>query len=117
MPKLLIPVFIGSRLTSLTHEAPNHDPLQFWLNIGSILISSTISVLTGIWIYRLTLEQMRKLDAGEEGGLAADALERGALLGDYSDDEEAADEPLTPGHSLRPSGNMLRRTSSSGDDA
>ncbi|ORX39329.1 hypothetical protein BD324DRAFT_619269 [Kockovaella imperatae] len=116
LPKLLIPVFIGSRLTSLTHDRPSHDPLQFWLNIGSILLSCSISILTGIWIYRLTLEQMRKLnDGGDEGELAADALERGALLGDYTDDEEAADEPLTLGHSMRPSDSMLRRTSSSSD--
>ena len=106
-------MFIGSRLTSLTHEGPTHDPLQFWLNIGSILLSCSISILTGIWIYRLTLEQMRKLDSGDEGELAAEALERGALLGDYTDDEEADDEPLTLGHSLRPSDGLQRRSSSS----
>lgn len=59
---------------------------------GSVLIS----IATGVWIYRLTLEQIRKLDNGEpgEGELAAEALESTALLGDYSDDEEV--EELIP---------------------
>ncbi|CAD6578875.1 MAG: Tlg2-vesicle protein [Tremellales sp. Tagirdzhanova-0007] len=95
-PRLLIPVFIGSRLTSLTSETPSHDPLRFWLNLLSIGLSGTISTLTGVWIYRLTLEQMRKM---EEGDVVAEALEQGALLGDFSgedeDAEELDDEPLT----------------------
>jgi len=95
-PRLLIPVFIGSRLTSLASETPTHDPLRFWLNLASVGVSLTVSTLGGIWIYRLTLEQMRKLDKSGpgQGELAAEALEEGGLLGDYEDDE-ADDEPLT----------------------
>ena len=97
---------------SLTEETPAHDPLRFWLNLGSILLSATFSVTTGYWIYRLTLEQMRKMDRTGDGELAAEALEEGALLGDYSDEEEMEDEPLTVrGESLRPTG-LLHRTSS-----
>ena len=137
MPKLLIPVFIGSRLTSLSHDTSSHDPYRFWFNIGSILVSSTVSMITGqwfevkerhrydqltsdagIWIYRLTLEQIRKLGSNDQDGeMAAEALERGTLLGDYADeDEEVDDEPLTlRGESLRPTGGVLRRSSSSGE--
>ncbi|ORY28780.1 hypothetical protein BCR39DRAFT_533830 [Naematelia encephala] len=118
-PRLLIPVFIGSRLTSLTSETPGHDPLRFWLNIGSIALSASISVLTGVWIYRLTLDQMRKLEKSREGELAAEALEEGALFGEYrdSDDEENEDEPLTErSQMLRPERGALRRVSSSGED-
>ena len=112
-PRLLIPVFIGSRLTSLASETPSHDPLRFWINLGSICLSMLISVSTGIWIYRLTLAQMRKLDKNEaglgDGELAAEALEEGALLGDYSGDEE----PLTDrSETVRPGGGVARRTSS-----
>jgi len=113
-PRLLIPVFIGSRLISLTSETPTHDPLRFWLNLASIGLSGTISALTGIWIYRLTLEQMRQLEAGE---IAADAMESGELLGDFSGEEEMEDEPLSARGGSRverssaPKG--MRRTSSS----
>jgi hypothetical protein len=123
-PRLLIPVFIGSRLTSLTHESPSSDPVQFWVNIISILLTGTVSFVTGVWIYRLTLEQMKQLE--REGGddLAADALEAGALLGDYSDEGEGEDEPLTvraprgtrSGLTVGGGGGgALRRTSSSGE--
>ncbi|WVQ90118.1 hypothetical protein IAS59_003895 [Cryptococcus gattii] len=77
-PKLLLYVFIGSRLTSLASDSAAHDPLRFWLNLISIVVS------------------MRKLDQNGaglgDGELAAEALEENALLGDYdsgSDDAEA----------------------------
>ncbi|AAW44224.1 hypothetical protein CNBF2990 [Cryptococcus deneoformans B-3501A] len=86
-PKLLLVVFIGSRLTSLASDSAAHDPLRFWLNLISIIVSACISIATGVIIYRLTLQQMRKLDqtgAGlGDGELAAEALEENALLGDY----------------------------------
>ncbi|WVQ93198.1 hypothetical protein IAU59_000262 [Kwoniella sp. CBS 9459] len=91
-PRLLIPVFIGSRLTSLASDV--HDPLQTWLNLLSIAISTTISLVTGIVIYRLTLEQMRKLK-NEEGELAAEYVEEDALLGELSDSDD--DEGLSGG--------------------
>ncbi|OCF35588.1 hypothetical protein I316_02643 [Kwoniella heveanensis BCC8398] len=87
-PRLLIPVFIGSRLTSLASDV--HDPLQTWLNLLSIAISTTISLVTGIVIYRLTLEQMRKLK-NEEGELAAEYVEEDALLGELSDSDDEGD--------------------------
>ncbi|WVQ81397.1 hypothetical protein IAT38_003521 [Cryptococcus sp. DSM 104549] len=129
-PRLMIPVFIGSRLTSLASDSPSHDPLRFWLNLFSIGLSSAISVVTGVVIYRLTLEQMRKLDRNGpglgDGELAAEALEEGALLGEYGDEsgEEEAELLTTTSHGqgaesargLRPdaNGKMVRR-SSSGD--
>jgi hypothetical protein len=74
------------------------DPLKFWLNLISIIISGCISVGTGLLIYRLTLAQMRKVDTGEpgEGDLAVAALEQTALLGDYSDEDEVVEEELVP---------------------
>ncbi|WRT69083.1 uncharacterized protein IL334_006066 [Kwoniella shivajii] len=89
-PRLLIPVFIGSRLTSLASETK--DPLQFWLNLLSIGLSSSISVITGIVIYRLTLEQMRKLSNANghnnDGELAAEYIEEDALLGELNPSED-----------------------------
>lgn len=126
-PRLFIPVFIGSRLTSLIEEPtePRHDPLKFWLNLGSIGLSMCISTFTGIWIYRLTLEQMRKL---EEGEMAARVLEEGLpverLYSDEMemelDEDELEDEPLTSRQALKPAQGdrgSLRRTSSSGGES
>lgn len=85
MPRLLVSVFVGSRLVSLTSPEPR-EPVVLYLNIASILFSLSVSFGAGWWIYRLTLAQMRKL-AG--GGEAADILEHEQdLLGDYSGDEE-----------------------------
>jgi len=125
-PRLFIPVFIGSRLTSLieTPDEPHHDPLKFWLNLGSIGLSMIISTGTGIWIYKLTLEQMRKL---EEGELAARVLEEGVPTeGMYRDEmemeldeDELDDEPLTSRQGLRvarPERSASRRTSGSGGE-
>jgi hypothetical protein len=102
----------------LTDENATHDPLRTWLNILTIALSFSFSLGTGYWIYRLTLEQMRKMDreGGMEGELAAEALEEGEFMGPYEDDEE--DEPLTarPGSKpFRPNGGVLRRVSSSGE--
>lgn len=104
---------------SLTEESPTRDPAQFWLNMLSIGLSFTFSIGTGWWIYRLTLEQMRKMDregGGHDGEYAAEALEEGALLDAYTDDD--VEENLTgrpeSRHELRPNKGVLRRTSSSG---
>lgn len=134
LPKLLIPVFIGSRLTSLADPNAPHDSVHTWLNIISIGVSLTFSATAGIWIYRLTLAQMRKLEG--EHGLAADALEGledGLLSGRYRDEtggEEEARSLLTihsprreessgsgseaSSHTARPDG-VKRRSSGSPD--
>ena len=53
--------------------------------------------------------------------MAADALEEGALLGDFSGEEDMGDEPLTGSGGLRvetaPAPKVVRRTSSSGASA
>lgn len=98
VPRLAIPVFIGSRLNSLSDDS-KPDPLRFWLNMGSIALSLGISIGTGTLIYRATLRQMRKMEHPghpDEGELAAEALESTALLGDFSDDEESRGEQLAP---------------------
>lgn len=98
LPKLFIPVFIGSRLSSMLDDPdnPKHkDPVQFWLNMASIVATVVFSVVTGLVIYKLTLRQMRKLEMHEgcdpeEGELAAEALESTALLRDYSEEDDLA---------------------------
>lgn len=98
LPRLCIPVFIGSRLNSLSDDKDAEpDPLRFWLNLGSIALSLCLSVGTGALIYRLTLSQMRKMQHPghpDEGELAAEAFESTALLGDFSDEE--VEEELVP---------------------
>ncbi|RSH95018.1 Tlg2-vesicle protein [Saitozyma podzolica] len=93
LPRLMIPVFIGSRLTSLADPDATHDPVHTWLNVLSIGLSMSFSVGTGIFIYRATLAQMRKLD-GEGGERAAEALEEleEGLLAGYSDETGGLEE-------------------------
>ncbi|KLT40307.1 hypothetical protein CC85DRAFT_278031 [Cutaneotrichosporon oleaginosum] len=98
IPRLAIPVFIGSRLNSMSDgKDVKPDPLRFWLNLSSIALSLVVSVGTGTLIYRLTLRQMRRMEHEghpDEGELAAEAFESTALLGDFSDEE--VDEELVP---------------------
>ena len=120
-PRLLIPVFIGSRLQSFAEdpESSSHDPLRFWLNIASLGIALTLSTVTGVWIYRLTLEQMRKIEASEHLGIDEAALGE-ALLGEYGDEGDEGEieaQELTRGRGLDVErGELVRRTSGSGSD-
>ena len=41
-PRLMIPIFIGSRLESLTESGPA-DPVGKWINLGAILLGISIS--------------------------------------------------------------------------
>jgi hypothetical protein len=71
--------------------------------------------LTGIWIYRLTLAQMRKLEG--EGEAVADAMEEGALLGDWSSEGEEDGVDNNAGAGVAGErGTLLRRVSGSEDD-
>jgi hypothetical protein len=88
-PKLVIPVFIGSRLTSLSDPEAAHDPAHFWLNMISIGLSLCISTGTGLWIYRLTRKQMRRFEGDHE---ALDGLEEGLLAAAYADEVARARE-------------------------
>jgi len=89
LPRLAIPVFIGSRLRSLGHESP--DPARFWINLGSILVALGCGITTGVFIYRRTLAQLHQIDhdGHHDGDVVADALESGQLLGGYRDDDES----------------------------
>ncbi len=42
-PRLLVPVFIGSRLNSLAGEGGPEDPIKKWVNLGSIIIGMSVS--------------------------------------------------------------------------
>lgn len=43
-PRLLVPVFIGSRMKSLAGEGGEKDSLTKWINAGSILVGLAVSV-------------------------------------------------------------------------
>jgi hypothetical protein len=81
------------------NDSGESDAVKIWLNVISIGISGVVSVGTGMLIYRLTLEQMRRLENCHPGEteLAVAALEHTALLGDYTTDEdEEVVEELVP---------------------
>ncbi|KAJ9113620.1 hypothetical protein QFC22_005928 [Naganishia vaughanmartiniae] len=121
-PRLLVPVFIGSRLVSLVDDGSNPDkpadPLAKWINLASILVGLSVSIGTGWFIYRATLQQMRDLGyegvvSPEEAEEARDLLEENALLGDFSGDDDDEDgynydDAASPGNPLQSVGRSGR---------
>ena len=53
-PRLMIPIFIGSRLESLTESGPA-DPVGRWINLGAILLGVSISAGSKSRIQVITL--------------------------------------------------------------
>ena len=109
-------MFIGSRLSSFAEGETTQDPIRFWLNIGSLGLALAASTFTGFWIYRLTLEQMRKVESSDqlEEALAAERLLEGYVDGEdgeMDDGDIEAQELVRAGPTER--ADVIRRTSGS----
>ncbi|KAK9451317.1 uncharacterized protein V1518DRAFT_436041 [Limtongia smithiae] len=86
-PKLLMPIFIGSRLRNLSDEKLRAGTK--FVNVLSIIISATIAVATGWIIFHQTTERARQL----RGVMVGVGLARYPTHGSYSDHpEEDSDE-------------------------
>jgi uncharacterized membrane protein YdjX (TVP38/TMEM64 family) len=69
-PKLLIHVFIGSRLAQIAENGGKMDTGTKAINYASIIIGSIIGAVVGWWIYRKTIARARELEEEElENGL------------------------------------------------
>ncbi|TDL29433.1 Golgi apparatus membrane protein TVP38 [Rickenella mellea] len=79
LPKLLLTVFIGSRIAQFSdgETRGQMDPTTKIINIVSIVLGISIGLGTGWLVYRLMQAQIRKLheSSDESDELAADALE------------------------------------------
>ncbi|KAL7413395.1 hypothetical protein BDY24DRAFT_389928 [Mrakia frigida] len=100
LPKTILVVYVGSRLDNLADSEAPHDRVSTLLNIGSIVLATVISFLTGWYIYHsllLHLPQMPPIIpdpflTDEEN--AARAGEGEALLMNFSDEDEEEGEVL-----------------------
>ena len=87
-PKLFVHVFIGSRLAAI---AKNGGEMSFGdraINYVSIVISMTVGIFTGWYIYQKTLVRARQLEEEERSGIR-DATQRLSAPRQYMDDPEA----------------------------
>ncbi|KAL6241034.1 Tlg2-vesicle protein [Rhinocladiella similis] len=88
-PKLLIHVFIGSRLAVIARTREKMTMGDRLVNYSGIAIGATVGILTGLYIYRQTMARAKELEA-EEANNVRDAVRRtGHLPPEYNDDPEA----------------------------
>ncbi|EEQ88219.2 golgi apparatus membrane protein tvp38 [Blastomyces dermatitidis ER-3] len=64
-PKLLVPTFIGSRLRILAQSGETMSAGSKAINVISILVSMSVGIFTGWYIYRNTLARSKELEAEE----------------------------------------------------
>ncbi|OOF95631.1 hypothetical protein ASPCADRAFT_47948 [Aspergillus carbonarius ITEM 5010] len=64
-PKLLVPAFIGNRLRVLSENNEEMSAGSKAVNICSIILSISIGIFTGLYIYRRTLARAKELEAKE----------------------------------------------------
>lgn len=85
-PRLMLHVFVGSRLASLAEE-PGRDPGSFWANVVGVVGGIILGIVTGLLVYRRT----KQIAAAYED--PADRAEAGGGMND-SDTGDDFDEPL-----------------------
>ncbi|KAB5580320.1 hypothetical protein GE09DRAFT_1081744 [Coniochaeta sp. 2T2.1] len=91
-PKLLVHVFIGSRLAKLAEEGDTMSSGDKAINYASMAVGGIVGTVVGWVIYRRTMARAAELEAealaaagGEEGGVLAG----GGADGGYEDSEES----------------------------
>ncbi len=88
-PRLLIHVFIGSRLRIIADEGSKMDFKTKLVNWGSIAFGILLGITTGWIIYRQTKRRAKQLQEEEEGGEGEVEQETRPLARrGYSDDPE-----------------------------
>lgn len=91
-PKLLIHVFIGSRLADIAERGGTMDMSTRIINYASIITSVTIGVIIGWFIYRKTMRRAKELEIEElEAGRRDPSGGSGAAAAPYGDFSEDAD--------------------------
>ncbi|KUL92244.1 hypothetical protein ZTR_02329 [Talaromyces verruculosus] len=91
-PKFMVPAFIGSRIRILSENNEEMSAGSKAINVISIIVSVSIGVATGIYIYRRTLARAKELEAEERAGIRRSIQEdhaAGRPHGDFSDDPDA----------------------------
>ena len=87
-PKLLIHVFIGSRLAVIGKDEGMSSGAKA-LNYASIAIGAVIGASVGYYIYQKTMARARELEAEEAAGVANSVQNTGGPPKQFTDDPEA----------------------------
>ncbi|KIW76670.1 hypothetical protein Z517_09114 [Fonsecaea pedrosoi CBS 271.37] len=88
-PKLLVHVFIGSRLAVIARTREKMTMGDRAINYGSIALGAVVGSLTGLYIYRQTMARAKELEAEETDTVRDTTRRTGAPPPDFSDDPEA----------------------------
>ena len=96
-PKLLIPVFIGSRLGKLAEDGGQMSFGAKALNWISILVGALVGLFTGWYIYQRTMARAQQLEAEEQANVRQSIARSGAPPPEFLDDPEAQATTLTVG--------------------
>jgi len=95
-PKLMIHVFVGSKLAQIAEHGGEMDARTKFISYLSIIIGVVAGGVTGWVIYRQTNARARQLEAEERAGtLGAEEREEGRRRGEYADDPEDGRTPQT----------------------
>ncbi len=89
-PKLLIHVFIGSRLAAIARSGEKMDAATKAVNYASIVLGGLLGVATGFFIYQRTIARARQLEEEERAALRQ-AAARGDGFAGFSDEPEERD--------------------------
>src|ERR1700733_4709296 len=88
-PKLLVHVFIGSRLAAIAKSGEKMSAGTRAINYISIAVGATVGVVTGWYIYQKTMARARQLEEEEANNVRNTSRRTGMLPRVYSDDPEA----------------------------
>jgi len=88
-PKLLIHVFIGSRLANIAKDKGEMSAGTKALNWFSIVFFGLLGAFVGWFIYRKTMQRARELEAEEQGHVREESRRTGHVPDQFTDDPEA----------------------------
>ena len=88
-PKLLIHVFIGSRLAKIAKNKGEMSAGTKALNWASIIVFGLIGASVGFIIYRKTMQRAQQLEAEEQDRVRESVQRTGHVPDTFSDDPEA----------------------------
>jgi uncharacterized membrane protein YdjX (TVP38/TMEM64 family) len=88
-PKLLVHVFIGSRLAAIAKSGEKMSAGTRAINYVSIAVGATVGVVTGWYIYQKTMARARQLEEEEADNIGNTIRRTGMPPRVYSDDPEA----------------------------
>ncbi|MCJ1393838.1 Tlg2-vesicle protein [Xylographa bjoerkii] len=94
-PKLLIHVFIGSRLAAIAKDGDKSDPLGKAVNWASIIGGMIIGAVTGWLIYSRTVARARQLEREEAQKGSARGLSH---PDEFADEVDGGNEEMGAGH-------------------